>query len=170
MTKPRGCLISVGGSKVRRVISATRRGEHPKMALTENLAVALAQEVAKSLALAEGGRASSPSANEIVQKGPPKQRKKTKPRGQLKRTRGRANRKVPNEEAWEDLKERFIARFLKSGPEDMAAATSHAVTSTIKHSLKAVPALAGLIYAAVGAAPALLAAGGGLSVSILWIG
>jgi hypothetical protein len=116
------------------------------------------------------GEAESPSANEIVQKARPAQRKKSKTRGQLKTTRGRGNREVPNEQSWEDLKKRFIARLLKTGPEDMAAATLHAVTSTIKHSPKAIPALAGLIYAAVGAAPALLTAGGGLGVSILWIG
>lgn len=75
-----------------------------------------------------------------------------------------------DEESWEDLKSRFIARLRVTGPEDMAAATLYAVTSTIKHSPKAIPALAGLIYAAVGAAPALLTAGGGLSVSLLSIG
>jgi hypothetical protein len=79
-------------------------------------------------------------------------------------------RQEPNEESWEDLKSRYVARLQNKGPEALADATLDAVTSTIKHSPKAIPALAGLIFAAVGSAPALLAAGSGLSVSILWIG
>ena|GEM_PF-7088453 len=132
--------------------------------------MALAQELAKSVTKAEGGRAASSSADEIVQKAPPKQRKKSKTRGQLKTTRGRANREVPNEQSWEDLKGRYIARLEAKAPEALADATLDAATSTIKHLPKTIPVLAGLVYAAIVGAPALLAAGGGLSVSLAWIG
>src|SRR6202035_2720489 len=77
--------------------------EGDRILLTENLALALAR------ALAEPGvpvnitpptivEAESPSANEIVQKARPAHRKKSKTRGQLKTTRGLANREAPNEQ------------------------------------------------------------------------
>ena len=85
--------------------------EGDRILLTENLALVLAQELTKPMAKAEGGRAASPSANNIIQKGPPKQRKNSKTRGQLKTTRGRTIRVVPDERSWEDLKGRYIARL-----------------------------------------------------------
>jgi hypothetical protein len=60
--------------------------------------------------------------------------------------------------------------FGGGGPEALADATLDAVTSTIKHAPKAIPTLVGLVFAAVGSAAALLAAGGGLSISLAWIG
>jgi hypothetical protein len=93
-----------------------------------------------------------------------------KTQGRSKRPRGRANRQRPKQESWEDLKGRFVARLEAEGPEALADATLDAVTSTIKHAPKAIPTLVGLVFAAVGSAAALLAAGGGLSISLAWIG
>jgi hypothetical protein len=53
---------------------------------------------------------------------------------------------------------------------ESVSALLDAATSTIKHLPKTIPVLAGLVYAAIVGAPALLAAGGGLSVSLAWIG
>jgi hypothetical protein len=119
--------------------------EGDRILLTENLALVLAQELAKPMAKAEGGRAASPSANNIIQKGPPKQRKNSKTRGQLKTTRGRTIRVVPDERSWEDLKGRYIARLEAKAPEALADATLDAATSTIKHLPKTIPVLAGLV-------------------------
>jgi hypothetical protein len=150
--------------------------EGDRILLTENLALALARALTEPGVPVNitprtiiSGEAEPPSANEIVQKGPPRQRNQSKTRGRLKTTRGRA-REVPSEQSWENLKGRFIARLEAKAPEAIADAALDAATSTIKHFPKTIPVLAGLVYAAIVGAPALLAAGGGLSVSLAWIG
>jgi hypothetical protein len=143
--------------------------EGDRILLTENLVLALARALTEpgvpvniAPPIITGGKVESPSAKAIVQNGRPTRRKKA--------TRGRAIREAPNEQSWENLKGRYIARLEAKAPEALAEATLAAATSTIKHLPKTIPVLAGLIYAAIVAAPALLAAGGGLSVSLAWIG
>jgi len=139
--------------------------EGDRILLTENLILALARELQQSAVNAES--VSEEAGDRELPEAP--KRKTRKSKGPSQKTRRRSTRGGQKEESWDDLKERFLARLKAKGPEAVADATLAAVTTTIKHSPKSIPVLAALIYAAVTAAPALLAAGGGLSISVLWI-
>ncbi len=141
--------------------------ECDRILLTENLILALARELQERPVNAEGAEA-GPVADRQKLEAPKRKTRKAKAPSQ--KTRRRAARGDQKEESWDDLRERFLARLKAKGPEAVADATLAAITGTIKHSPKSIPVLAGLIYAAISAAPALLAAGGGLSISLLWIG
>jgi hypothetical protein len=142
------CAAASGNAADKKVQVAIERD---RVLLTENLLIALAQELAKPEAEQQAKGVPAPVADDLAGDAPPSKRRNSGAR-------------------WDDLKDRFIERLQAKAPEAFADAALDAITSTIKHSPKSIPALAGLLYSAIVGAPALLAAGGGMTISLAWIG
>ena len=137
--------------------------EGERVLATANLAGTLARHVSEPApADAEPPRAAEDVAD--TQESPKKAPRARSPIA--RRTNDAAGRPVPS---WAEILEATEVRVKTGFPTKVAPAVLDAVTTTIRHSPKSIPALAGAVIGVALAHPILFSVGG-LSLSLAWIG